>query len=109
MSELNAGPLANLPVETGVRIVDGDNAVAVFRVDDGVHVIADRCSHAEASLSEGEVFGNEVECPRHGAEFDLTTGRALTLPATKPVAVYAAAVRDGNVFIEIPDGESSDE
>ena len=109
MKELNAGPLVDLPVESGVRIVDGDTAVALFRVGDAVHAIADRCSHAEASLSEGEVFGDEVECPRHGAEFDLTTGKALTLPATKPVAVYATEVRDGNVFIEISDGESSDE
>ncbi|MCL1600815.1 MAG: non-heme iron oxygenase ferredoxin subunit [Actinomycetia bacterium] len=109
MRELNAGPLTDLPAESGVRIVDGDTAVALFRVGDGVHAIADRCSHAEASLSEGEVFGDEVECPRHGAEFDLTTGKALTLPATKPVAVYATDVRDGNVFIEISDGESSDE
>jgi 3-phenylpropionate/trans-cinnamate dioxygenase ferredoxin subunit len=101
---LNAGPLADLPVESGFRIVDGETAVALFRVGDGVHAIADRCSHAEASLAEGEVFGDEVECPRHGAAFDLTTGKALTLPATKPVAVYATEVRDGNVFIDISDG-----
>lgn len=109
MKELNAGPLADLAGDSGVRIVDGDTAVALFRVGDGVHAISDRCSHAEASLSEGEVFGDEVECPRHGAAFDLRTGKALTLPATKPVAVYATEVRDGNVFIEMSDGESSDE
>jgi 3-phenylpropionate/trans-cinnamate dioxygenase ferredoxin subunit len=109
VKQLDAGPLADLPTETGVRIVYDDTDVAVFRIGDGVHAVADRCSHAEASLSEGEVFGDEVECPRHGAAFDLTTGRALTLPATKPVPVYATEVRDGNVFIEIPDGEGSDE
>jgi 3-phenylpropionate/trans-cinnamate dioxygenase ferredoxin subunit len=106
---LDAGPLADLAIDSGVRIVDGETAVALFRVGEGVHAIADRCSHAEASLSEGEVFGDEVECPRHGAAFDLTTGKALTLPATKPVAVYATEVRDGNVFIDIQMGESSDE
>jgi 3-phenylpropionate/trans-cinnamate dioxygenase ferredoxin subunit len=109
VSEVNLGPLADLPVDEGVRIVEQGVAVAVFRVADGVRAIADRCSHAEASLSEGEVFGNEVECPRHGAEFDLTTGRALTLPATKPVAVFATETRDGLVFVEIPDVENSDE
>jgi 3-phenylpropionate/trans-cinnamate dioxygenase ferredoxin subunit len=107
--ELDAGPLTELPTETGARIIDGDTAVALFRVPDGVHAIADECSHAEASLSEGEVFDGEVECPRHGALFDITSGRALTLPATKPVAVHATEVRDGNVFIQISDGESSDE
>jgi 3-phenylpropionate/trans-cinnamate dioxygenase ferredoxin subunit len=109
VSEVNVGPLVDLPIDQGVRIVDEGTAVAVFRVGDGVHAIADRCSHAEASLSEGEVFGDEVECPRHGAEFNLTTGRALTLPATKPVAVFATEVRDGNVFVEIPDVENGDE
>jgi len=108
VKELNAGPLADLPSDLGVRIVDGDTVVALFRVGEGVHAIADRCSHAEASLSEGEVFGDEVECPRHGASFDITTGKALTLPATKPVAVYATEVRDGQVFIDISDGENSD-
>jgi 3-phenylpropionate/trans-cinnamate dioxygenase ferredoxin subunit len=106
---LDAGPLADLPTETGVRIVDGETAVALFRVGDGVHAIADRCSHAEALLSEGEVFGDEVECPRHGAAFNLATGNALTLPATKPVGVYATEIRDGKVFIQISDGEGSDE
>jgi 3-phenylpropionate/trans-cinnamate dioxygenase ferredoxin subunit len=109
VSEVNAGALVDLPVDQGLRIVSDGLAVAVFRTGDGVHAIADRCSHAEASLSEGEVFDDEVECPRHGAAFDITTGRALTLPATKPVAVFATEIRDGNVFVEISDLENSDE
>jgi 3-phenylpropionate/trans-cinnamate dioxygenase ferredoxin subunit len=109
VSEVNAGLLVDLPVDQGIRIVSGGLAVAVFRTEDGVHAISDRCSHAEASLSEGEVFDEEVECPRHGAAFDITTGKALTLPATKPVAVFATKIRDGNVFVEIPDLENSDE
>lgn len=109
MSELNAGLLADLPVDEGLRIENGDSAVAVFRVGDEVYAIADRCSHAESSLSEGEVFDNEVECPRHGAVFDVTTGEPLTLPATKSVAVYVTEVRDGEVFVEIPKEGSADE
>lgn len=109
MSEINAGLLDDLPVDTGLRIGNGDSAVAVFRIGDEVHAIADRCSHAEASLADGEVFDNEVECPKHGAAFDITTGRALTLPATKAVAVFATEIRDGNVFVEIPDEENADE
>ncbi len=109
MSELNAGLLADLPVDEGLRIENGDSTVAVFRVGDEVYAIADRCSHAESSLSKGEVFDNEVECPRHGAVFDVTTGEPLTLPATKPVAVYVTEVRDGEVFVEIPKEGSADE
>lgn len=109
MTEVAIGALVDLSMENAMRVDHGDTSVAVFRLGDTVHAIADRCSHAEASLSEGDVFDNEVECPRHGASFDFTTGKALTLPATTPVAVFATEVRDGNVFIEIPDEESADE
>jgi len=109
VSEVSVGPLLDLPIDKGLCIDNGGTAVAVFRIGDGVHAIADRCSHAEASLSAGEVFGDEVECPKHGAAFDVTTGRALTLPASKPVEVFATDIRDGNVFVEIPDTENGDE
>jgi len=99
MSDVRVGTFADLARETGT-VVDVDGiAVAVFKVDDGVFAIANRCSHAEASLGEGDVFDGEVECPRHGATFDIASGAALTLPATKPVATYRAAVRDGDVFV----------
>jgi len=101
------GALADLSEGGGLRVEQNGLAVAVFRVGDGVHAIADRCSHAEASLSEGDVFDNEVECPLHGAVFDVTTGKPLTLPATQPVAVYPTEVRDGDVFVEIPGGDDS--
>jgi len=86
-----------------MRIEVGGHRVAVFRLDAGVLAVGDRCSHAEASLSEGTVWGTNIECPRHGAEFDLVTGRALTLPATKPVPTYEARVDDGVVYLDIPE------
>jgi 3-phenylpropionate/trans-cinnamate dioxygenase ferredoxin subunit len=89
-----------------MRIDVGDDRIAVFRVGDEVYAIGDRCSHAEASLSEGEVFDTEVECPRHGAEFDLTSGKPLSLPATKPVPTYPTSIRDGEVVLTI-EGPSS--
>ena len=99
MSQVVVGDLSSLPTDTGTRVdIDGE-AVAVFRVEDDVYALANRCSHAEASLSEGEVFDGEVECPLHGAAFDITSGKALTLPATQPVATYRTEVRDGNVSV----------
>ena len=56
------------------------------------------CSHAEADLADGEVYDCKVECPLHGAEFDLKTGEALTLPATKPVSVFRTEI-DGDTLI----------
>ncbi len=95
------GPLERLPGGAGVRVESGSHRVALFRIDDSVYAIGDRCSHADASLAEGDVFDTEVECPRHGAAFDLTTGKALTLPASRPVPTYQTKVEDGTVFVRL--------
>ncbi|CAN5324190.1 MAG: Rieske (2Fe-2S) protein [Acidimicrobiia bacterium] len=96
-------PLADLPDGRGVRVEFGEHRIAIFRIGDDVYALGDRCSHAEASLAEGEVFEGEVECPRHGSTFDLVTGEPRTLPATRPVPVYAAEVVDGDVYLTIDD------
>jgi 3-phenylpropionate/trans-cinnamate dioxygenase ferredoxin subunit len=82
-----------------VRVAIGDERIAVFRIGDEVFAVGDRCSHAEASLAEGEVFDYEVECPRHGSEFDLRTGKPLSLPATKPVPTYEVVVEEGIAYL----------
>ena len=74
-------------------MVDGV-AVAVVRIDDDVYAIGDVCSHANVSLSDGEVWCDEreLECPKHGSTFSLTTGEPQTLPATQPVPVFRTVV-----------------
>jgi 3-phenylpropionate/trans-cinnamate dioxygenase ferredoxin subunit len=93
------GAVNNLPRDRGLRVTVGDDRIAMFRVGDEVYAIGDRCSHAEASLSEGFLSDREVECPRHGSEFSLETGEALSLPATKPVPTYEVEVEDGVVYV----------
>ncbi len=99
--EIEVAPLAELPEGRGVRVETAGHRIALFRIGDDVYALGDRCSHAEASLAEGEIVDHEVECPRHGAEFDLRTGRPRSLPATRPVPVYTAQVRDGVVYLII--------
>ena len=79
--------------------------IAMFRIEDDVYAIGDRCSHAEASLAEGEVWDGAVECPRHGSEFDLKTGEPASLPATVPVPAYEVVVQDGTVYLDLEDNE----
>ncbi|CAB4616833.1 MAG: Rieske 2Fe-2S domain-containing protein [Actinobacteria bacterium] len=69
--------------------------VCVARIGDEVFAVADTCSHSEASLSEGDVADFKIECWLHGAEFDLRTGEALSLPATEPLATFNVQ-RDGD-------------
>lgn len=94
-------PLADLPDGRGVLVEVEGERIALFRTGESVHALGDRCSHAEASLSEGDVFDGEVECPRHGSPFDLETGEPGALPATTPVPVFPTTVRDGVVYLTI--------
>jgi 3-phenylpropionate/trans-cinnamate dioxygenase ferredoxin subunit len=69
--------------------------VCVVKIAEQVFAVADTCTHSEASLSEGEVTGNKIECWLHGAEFDLKTGKALTPPATESLKTFNVK-RNGN-------------
>ncbi len=82
--------------------VDG-HRIAVVRCDDDVYAIGDRCTHADISLSEGEVLceDREIECWKHGSTFSLVDGEPQSLPATRPVPVYDARVEDGKVIVRI--------
>lgn len=78
--------------------------IAVVNLGGGeFRAVGDLCSHAQGFLSEGEVDVGEctIECPRHGATFDLETGAARTLPATAPVAAFAVKVEGETVLVEM--------
>jgi 3-phenylpropionate/trans-cinnamate dioxygenase ferredoxin component len=100
-------PLDELAPGTVRRVDVGGVAVAVVRIDDDVYAIGDVCSHANVSLSEGEVWVDEreLECPKHGSTFDLKTGEPVTLPATQPVPVYGVDVADGTVTVTVEGGQ----
>jgi len=100
-------PLADLPDGRGVRVDAAGHRIALFRVGESVHALGDRCSHDEAALSEGEVYDGAVECPRHGSEFDLVTGKPGSFPATRPVRVYEAEVTDGDVYLKLDSPEET--
>jgi 3-phenylpropionate/trans-cinnamate dioxygenase ferredoxin subunit len=83
--------------------VDGQ-CIALVRLGDDFYAIADRCSHADYSLSEGDVWEDEreIECPKHGSTFSLITGEPQTLPATQPVPVYVTQVEGDDVSVVLP-------
>ncbi len=103
MTKVAVCALDELAPGTARRFDLDGRAVAVVRIGDDVYAIGDTCSHAEVSLSEGEVFTDtcEIECVKHGSTFDLTTGEPLTLPATQPVPVYDAVVEDGQILVTV--------
>lgn len=82
-----------------VRAVVGDRTLAIANVDGAIYAIDDLCSHGQASLSEGDLDGHELECPFHGGAFDVRTGRPVRMPCTRPVRSYPVEVKDGAVIV----------
>ena len=96
------GALDDIAPNSAARFEVQGRPIAVVRIGDDVYAIGDTCSHADVSLSEGEVFCDtkEIECWKHGSTFSLETGEPQTLPATQPVPVYVARVVDGMIEID---------
>jgi 3-phenylpropionate/trans-cinnamate dioxygenase ferredoxin component len=81
-----------------VRTIDLDGMpIAVFNLDGRYYAIEDVCTHEAETLSEGELEGEEIVCPRHGAHFSIITGEALSAPAYEPVATFRVRVEAGMV------------
>ena len=89
---------------TARRFDVGEHRVAVVRLGDDFYAVGDRCSHADFSLSEGEVWPEEreIECWKHGSTFSLETGQPQSLPATRPVPVYDVTVEGEDVWLDLP-------
>jgi 3-phenylpropionate/trans-cinnamate dioxygenase ferredoxin subunit len=95
--------LDDVAADSAIRVdVDG-HRLAVVRCGDDVYVIGDRCTHADISLSEGEVDceTGTIECWKHGSTFRLGDGVPTVLPATRPTPTYEVTVTDGDVYVEL--------
>jgi 3-phenylpropionate/trans-cinnamate dioxygenase ferredoxin subunit len=80
----------------------GKHAFAVVRTEDGeLYAIDDTCSHADVSLSEGDIVGCEIECWAHGSRFDLRTGEPNVLPAMTPIRTYPVRIDGDDVLVDV--------
>ena len=86
-----------LPGEYKV-VWDGDTAIAVYNIDGALYAIEDVCSHDGGELAGGDLHGFEVECPRHGARFDLRTGAVTQPPAYEPIASFPVREEGGAIW-----------
>ncbi len=98
---LRACSLSVLGEDSAIRVQLAGRPVCIARSGGEVFAIGDRCSHADVSLSEGEVEDGKIECWLHGSMFDLRSGKPTNLPATEPVATFAVDVRDGDVYVDV--------
>ena len=94
---------ADVEPGTAVVVMAGPRRLALCHTEDGAfYAVDDVCTHDGGPLGEGELFDCEIECPRHGARFDVRTGRVTALPAVFPIATYPVTVEDGNVQVQVP-------
>jgi len=94
--------LDDLPTVGAVQAEVSGKVVAIVRDSAGdIHAVDDTCSHANVSLSEGDVEDTAIECWLHGSRFDLRSGKPIGLPATTPIAVYPVKIDGGDVFVSV--------
>ena len=104
MTEVDVAPADEFPPGSVKLVTAGTGVyVGVYNCGGELYAIEDRCSHDDGPLCEGD-WDQEtcrVVCPRHGANFDLATGRPLTLPAYEPVETYPVQIVDGVVRVDV--------
>ena len=100
MTQQPVAKLSAIAPGTMQRVVVGATAILVCNVAGTLYAVADLCTHDGGALDAGELDGERVMCPRHGAYFDVTTGRALTLPAIFPLPTYPVRVDGDDVYVD---------
>ncbi|MGI5351584.1 non-heme iron oxygenase ferredoxin subunit [Streptomyces sp. CA-250714] len=98
---VKAASLSELEEDTPLRVELGGVPVSLVRTQGEVFAVNDICSHANVSLSEGEVEDCTIECWLHGSRFDLRTGKPSGLPATRPVPVYPVKIEGDDVLVSV--------
>jgi nitrite reductase/ring-hydroxylating ferredoxin subunit len=94
-------PVGDCPPGRILGVAAGSERIVIANVEGDFYALLDRCSHQDYPLSDGELDGTRLECIYHGAKFDVCTGRAMQLPAIRPVKTFPVEVREGSVFVEV--------
>ncbi len=111
--QLEQQKLEYIPVGSVDELPDGERLfieidqqpIVILNVDGEYYAIADVCSHDDGPVGEGTLEGYEIICPRHGAHFDIRTGKVLALPAFVDIPAYPVRVVDGQIEIGLPPAE----
>ncbi len=93
--------LSECPPGTLLDVEAGRESIVLANIDGDLYALENRCSHQDLPLSDGELDGDRLECLYHGARFDVCTGRAVGLPAIKPVETYNVRIRGQEIFVQI--------
>jgi len=93
---------SDIPAGRVKVVVVGDRRIALCNVDGQFYAVDDLCTHDGGSLDQGELQGDVIECPRHGARFSVRTGKVLALPAVKALDTYPLTVEGSEIRVALP-------
>ena len=95
-------PASELPNGERLFVEIADRSIVVLNIAGQLFAIGDVCTHDDGPVGDGDLDGYNIICPRHGAEFDVRTGKVMKMPAVIDIPAYPVQVRDGNIYLGIP-------
>ena len=101
MTYVKAAKLSDVPPGRVTVVEIGDEDVALCNVDGEVYAIANVCTHDDGPLGTGYLLGDEIECPRHGARFNVRTGAVRTLPAIIPIPTFEVKIEGDDILVDV--------
>jgi 3-phenylpropionate/trans-cinnamate dioxygenase ferredoxin subunit len=99
---VSIAPASELPNGERMFVDIGDIPIVIFNIAGGLFAIGDVCTHDDGPLGDGDIEGFNVVCPRHGAEFDVRTGKVTSMPAVVDIPAYPVRVVDGMIELGVP-------
>lgn len=101
MGFLKAARVEDVPPGRVVVVEVGDEDVALCNVGGQIYAVANVCTHDDGPLGEGYLLGDEIECPRHGARFDVRSGEVKSLPAIVPIPTFTVKIAGDDILVEV--------
>lgn len=99
---IEIAPASELPGGQRLFVDVGDRPIVLFNIAGQIFAISDVCTHDGGPLGDGDLEGYNIVCPRHGAEFDVRTGKVVQMPAVVDIPAYPIQIREGQIFVGIP-------
>ena len=95
-------PASELPNGERLYLEIEGKPIVIFNIAEQLFAIGDVCSHDDGPVGDGDLEGFNIVCPRHGAEFDVKTGKAVQMPAVVDIPAYPVQIRDGTIYLGLP-------
>jgi len=99
---VDIAPASELPSGERLFLEIAGKAIVIFNIADQLFAIGDVCTHDDGPLGDGDLEGYNIVCPRHGAEFDVRTGKVMQMPAVVDIPAYPVRVVDGMIQVGVP-------